>query len=140
MRKKHDEQAEEWKGKYLRALADYQNLEKRMQAEKTEVRRFAAEVILMRFLPVLDTLTKAAEHIKDAGLELALKELYTALSEQGVEKIAVVGKQFNPHQMECIEVIAGQDNIVIEELLPGYRLHDKILRIAQVKVGKQTTV
>jgi molecular chaperone GrpE (heat shock protein) len=67
---------------------------------------------------------------------LALKELYAALSEQGVEKIAVSGKPFDPHQMECIEVVAGKDNIVVEELLPGYRLHDKILRVAQVKVGK----
>ena len=136
MKKKHDEQIEEWKGKYLRALADYQNLEKRTQSEKQEIRKFAAEVILTRLLPVLDTLTKAAQHVKDAGLELAVKELYTALSEQGVEKIAVVGKPFDPHKMECIEVVAGNDNIVVEQILPGYRLHDKILRIAQVKVGK----
>lgn len=136
MKKKHDKQAEEWKGKYLRALADYQNLEKRTQAEKQEIRKFAAEVILTRLLPALDTLTKATEHVKDSGMELALKEFNAALSEFGVQKVAVVGKQFNPHEMECIEVVAGEDNIVIEEVLPGYRLHDKILRVAQVKVGK----
>lgn len=140
MKKKHDQQTEDWKGKYLRALADYQNLEKRTQSEKQEIRKYAAEAILTRLLPVLDTLTKAAHHVKDAGLELALKELYTALSEQGVEKIAVVGKPFDPHKMECIEVIPGEDNIVIEELLPGYRLHDKILRVAQVKVGKKEAI
>ncbi len=133
-------QAEEWKSKYLRALADYQNLEKRTQSEKQEIRKYAAEVIVMRLLPALDTLTKATAHVKDTGLELALKELYAALSEQGVEKIAVVGKPFDPHQMECIEVVAGEDNIVVEEILPGYRLHDKIIRIAQVKVGKGGTV
>jgi molecular chaperone GrpE len=136
MKKKHDEHIEDWKGKYLRALADYQNLEKRTQSEKQEIRNYAAQGILTRLLPVLDTLTKAVQHVKDAGLELALKELYTALSEQGVEKIAVAGKPFDPHQMECIEVVAGKDNIVVEELLPGYRLHNKILRVAQVKVGK----
>lgn len=140
MKKKHNEQTEDWKGKYLRALADYQNLEKRTQAEKQEIRKYAAEVTLTRLLPVLDTLTKTVEHLKDAGLELALKELYTALSEQGVEKIAVVGKPFDPHKMECIEVVPGNDNIVVEQILPGYRLHGKILRVAQVKVGKQTTV
>jgi molecular chaperone GrpE len=131
--------AEELKGKYLRVLADYQNLEKRSQLEKQEVRTYAAEIVVMRLLPALDTLTKATVHVKDTGLELALKELYSALSEMGVEKIAVVGKVFNPHEMECIEVVAGKDNMVIEELLPGYRIHDKILRVAQVKVGKQTT-
>lgn len=138
MKKKHDEQAENWKSKYLRALADYQNLEKRMQAEKMEIRRFAAEVVIARLLPTIDTLSKASEHTNDAGLTLALKELHAALSEFGVQKLAVVGKPFNPHEMECIEVVAGNNNIVVEELLPGYRLHDKILRVAQVKVGKQT--
>ncbi|MCX6793936.1 MAG: nucleotide exchange factor GrpE [Candidatus Gottesmanbacteria bacterium] len=140
MKKKHDEQTEDWKSKYLRALADYQNLEKRTQVEKQEIRKYAAEVILTRLLPALDTLTKAAQHVKDTGLELALKELYAVLSEQGVQKLEIVGKPFDPHQMECIEVIAGEDNIVVEELLPGYRLHDKILRVAQVKVGKGGTL
>jgi len=137
MKKKHDEQIEEWKGKYLRVLADYQNLEKRTQSEKKEIRRFAAEVVIARLLPIIDTLSKSSEHVKDAGMELALKEFYAALSEFGVQKLAVVGKQFNPHEMECIEVVSGDDNIVVEELLPGYRLHDKILRVAQVKVGKK---
>ena len=142
MRKKTDKivevntEAEEWKGKYLRALADYQNLEKRTQEEKQEIRKYAADTVIARLLPALDTLTKASTHIKDTGLGLALKELSAVLSEQGVERIPVVGKPFDPHQMECIEVIPGTDNIVVEELLPGYRLHDKILRVAQVKVGK----
>ena len=140
MKKKHEEPVIDWKSKYLRALADYQNLEKRTQEEKQEIRKYAAENIAARLLPALDTLTKASVHIKDTGLEMALKELHAVLSEQGVEKIEVVGKPFDPRQMECIEVVAGVDNIVVEELLPGYRLHDKIVRIAQVQVGKGGTV
>jgi molecular chaperone GrpE len=142
MKKKHDAETVDWKSKYLRALADYQNLEKRTQQEKQQIRKYAAETVTARLLPALDTLTKASVHIKDTGLELALKELYAVLAEQGVEKIDVVGKPFDPHQMECIDVVAlpaqggGPNNIVVEELLPGYRLHDKILRVAQVKVGK----
>lgn len=137
MKKKIDEHvSEDWKSKYLRALADYQNLEKRTQTEKQEIRKYAAEVVVVRLLSALDTLTKATKHVKDTGLELALKELFAALSEQGVEKIEVQGKPFDPHQMECIEVVGGTDNMVMEEVLPGYRLHDKIIRVAQVKVGK----
>ncbi len=142
MKKKHEEPVIDWKSKYLRALADYQNLEKRTQQEKQQIRKYAAETMTARLLPALDTLMKASKHVKDTGLEIALKELYAVLSEQGVEKIEVIGKPFNPHQMECIEVVAlpaqvgGTDNIVVEESLPGYRLHDKILRVAQVKVGK----
>jgi len=130
-------QIEEWKNKYMRALADYQNLEKRASEQVGEVRKFAAERILSRMLPVVDTFGKASEHIKDTGLELALKELYAVLAEQGVERIEVMGHPFDPHQMECIEVVDGPDNEVVEEVLPGFRLHGKILRVAQVKVGKK---
>lgn len=145
--KKHDDQSkqteelkkhiEEWKSKYLRALADYQNLEKRTHSEKEETRRFAIQVFLERLLPVIDTVTQATKHINDQGLALALKEFGAALSEFGVAKIETAGKIFNPHEMECVEVVEGEENKVVEELQSGYRLHDKILRVAQVKVGKK---
>lgn len=143
MKKKTDDavavnkEAEEWKNKYLRVLADYQNLEKRTQSEKTEIRKYAAEVVIARMLPTVDTLEKAKAHLKDAGLDLAYKELESVLTDLGVSKIEVTGKEFNPHEMECIEVVAGPENVVVDELLPGYRYHDKIIRVAQVKVGKQ---
>lgn len=129
-------QVEEWKSKYLRALADYQNLEKRTRNEKEETRRFAVQIFLERLLPVIDTLERATKHLNDQGLILALKEFETALSEFGVTKIETVGRVFNPHEMECIEVVEGEANKVIEEVLPGYKLHGKILRVAKVKVGK----
>lgn len=128
---------EDWKGKYLRALADYQNLEKRSVAEVQEARKFASEIILSRLLPVVDTFGRVRAHIKDTGLELAYKELLAVLSEQGVERIEVLGRQFDPHEMECIEVVSGSENEVVEEVLPGYRFRGKILRVAQVKVGKE---
>ncbi len=130
-------QADEWKNKYIRVLADYQNLERRTQEEKADIRRFAAEVVLARLLPAVDTLKRAKDHLRDAGLDLAYKELVAILQEQGVEHIPVIGKAFNPHEMECVEVVSGNDNEVVEEVLPGYRLHGKVLRVAQVKVGKK---
>lgn len=130
-------QTDEWKNKYLRVLADYQNLDKRATSEKIEIRKFAAEVVIGKILPTLDTLAKAKAHLKDPGLDLAYKELESALSDLGLMKIEVVGKEFNPHEMECIEVVAGDDNKVVEELLPGYKLHEKVIRVAQVKVGKK---
>lgn len=132
--KKHVQQ-EDWKSKYLRALADYQNLEKRTHSEKEETRRFAIQIFLERLLPVLDTLERATKHLHDQGLTLAIKEFEAILSEFGVTRIETVGKEFNPHEMECIEVIVGEENIVKEETQAGYKLHDKILRVAQVKVG-----
>ncbi len=139
MKKKAEPAVDEWKNKYLRALADYQNLEKRTQEEKQEIRKFAAEVVIARLVPAIDSLAKAKEHLKDTGLDLAYKELETALADLGVTKIDVIGKPFDPHIMECIEVVEGNDGMVVEETLPGYMLHEKIVRVAQVKVGKGGT-
>lgn len=143
MKKKTEEQLEtllkevaEWKAKYLRALADYQNLERRMHEEKRDTRTFAAEIILARLLPIVDTFRKAKDHLRDPGLDLAFRQLYAVLEQEGIEKIEALGKVFNPHEMECVEVVAGKDNEVVEEVLPGYRFRGKILRVAKVKVGK----
>ncbi len=132
-----EKKREEWKSKYLRALADYQNLEKRTREQIGEVRQYASEAVLARLLPVVDTFGRVGEHVKDQGFDLAYKELLAVLREQGIERMNVVGAEFNPHEMECIEVVDGEENNVVEELLPGYRLNGKMLRVAQVKVGKK---
>jgi molecular chaperone GrpE len=131
-------QIDELKNKYLRALADYQNLERRTAEDRDQTRIRASEFIIQRLLPVVDTFKRASEHLKDTGLDLAFKELAAVLDEQGVKRIDVVGKPFNPHEMECVEVVVGEDGIVIEEALPGYRIRDHVLRVAQVKVGKKS--
>lgn len=133
------QEKEEYKQKYLRALADYQNLEKRRVAEKEEVRKFAAEITLKTLLPAIDNLQRAARHIDDKGLLLALKDLELALAANNVKKMSVVGKVFDPFTMECIEVVEGENGIVVEELTPGYTFFEKVLRVAQVKVGKGNT-
>lgn len=130
-------QIEEWKGKYLRALADYHNLEKRSQEEKSHVHVFAAEMVLVKLLPIVDTLERAQIHLKDTGLALALKEMESFLVMHGVKKMSVVGTAFNPDVMECIEVVDGAENMVISELRPGYTLYEKVIRVAQVKVGRK---
>lgn len=132
-------QVEEWKEKYLRALADYHNLEKRKTAETMEVRRYAGEILLIKLLPVIDTFEQAQAHLNDAGLAISLKKVASFLDEQGVKKIEVVGRAFNPHEMECIEVADGEDNQVMEEVLPGYTFRGKLIRAAKVKVGKNQT-
>jgi len=131
-----EKQAEAWKTKYMRALADYQNLEKRSQDHIFEVRKFAAEIILSKLLPVVDTFGKVKEHVKDPGFDIAYKELLAVLVEQGVERMEVLGKVFDPKEMDCIEVVAGKDTIVMEEVLPGFLFRGKVLRVARVKVGK----
>ena len=58
----------EWQTKYMRALADYQNLEKRSAEEKKKIRQYAAEEVITHLLPIIDTIEKAYEHLQDQGL------------------------------------------------------------------------
>ncbi|HCM82261.1 MAG: Protein GrpE [Microgenomates group bacterium GW2011_GWC1_43_11] len=129
---------EVWKDKYIRALADYQNLEKRTRDEHYQVRMFAGLAVIEKLLPVVDLLEKAADHLRDQGLELALKELYSFFHSVGVEKIDVLGKPFDPYNMDCIEIVPeGDENTVVSVVSDGYRMHGKIIRPAKVKVGKK---
>ena len=143
MKKKADEQAEEWKNKYLRALADYQNLERRVQQEKTELRSFLEESLVLRLLPILDVFDELAKHDqykKDLGLQSIRIQIHDVLRGYGVRHETVIGKPFNPHIMECIDVRTvddDKDNEVLEEPLKVYFLRDKLLRPAKVIVGKK---
>lgn len=133
-------EAEEWKSKFLRALADYQNLEKRTRELRQEDAKYAAKNITLKILPVIDALEQAQKNIKDQGLEIIVKQLKDILKSENVEKIEVAGKKFDPNYMECLVAEEGdKDGEVLEELRPGYKIFDTLLRAAQVKVGKKKT-
>ena len=133
------EELEECENKYKRALADYQNLEKRAAEERREWILKANKGLLLHLLPVLDTLILAEKHIKTQNqeLSLSLKQFLDTLKGEGVARIDAVGKSFDPHVMECVETVEGEEGKVVEELRSGYMLHDKVLRPVLVKVGKK---
>jgi molecular chaperone GrpE len=125
----------EWKMKYLRALADYQNLEKRTREDSMTIRMYASMNIIQALLPVLDNVERASNHLKDDGLMYTVRQFNKVLADVGVAKIEVIGKKFDPTEMECVTVSEGVEGIVLEELTTGYRLYDKVLRPAHVRVG-----
>ena len=125
------ELTEKWK----RALADYQNLEKRIDQEKKEFVNFASAVLLDKLLPVLDSLEECHKHLKDRGLVLILDQLKKVLESEGLKEIKVKDEEFDPREMDAVEMVKGEKNKVIEVVLKGYQLNDKILRPAKVKVG-----
>jgi len=131
---------EDYKNKYLRALADYQNLEKRVIEEKELIVKTANKNLILKLLPFLDALDKAEVFVKDQGLKIVKENLIKVLKEIGVEEIDVLNKPFDPITSEAIDIVASdKDNIVVEVLRKGYKFQDKILRVAQVKVGKKVT-
>jgi molecular chaperone GrpE len=121
--------------KYKRALADYQNLEKRVRDEKADWIKGANNNLLQRLLPLLDTLLLASTHSEDKTLHVVATMFTDVLKSEGVEKIETVGKHFDPNTMEAVEIIVGDDNIVMEERRAGYTLYGKLLRPAEVAVG-----
>jgi molecular chaperone GrpE len=130
------DQAKSLTEKWKRALADYQNLEKRVEKEKQEFVKYSTASLIDKLLEVLDDLERAEKHLQDKGLSLALEQFRSILEAEGVEEIEALDKEFNPETMDCSEMVAGEKNKVIEVIQKGYYLNDKVLRPAKVKVGK----
>jgi molecular chaperone GrpE len=122
-----------------RALADYQNLEKRIASEKSSWILASNKNLLLRLLPGLDSLLLAEKHTQDEGVKISIKHFLDILENEGVKKIETVGKDFNPNLMEAITTQEGEDGKVLEEVRAGYMLYDQVLRPAQVIVGKSAT-
>lgn len=131
-----EKQIEESETKYKRALADYQNLEKRVAEQRVELIRGANKDLLLRLLPVLDTLILAQQHVEDKNIEVSINHFLDILKSEGVTRIKTSGETFDPMLMEAISVVEGDENKVINEVRAGFLLHDKLLRAAQVTVGK----
>ena len=121
--------------KFKRALADYQNQEKRHEAQRSLLAKFANEVLLAKILPVLDDLERAQSHLKDAGLGHVLKTFHQVLASEGLSVIDSDNADFDPATMDCAEVVAGPKDKVVKTASRGYHLYDKILRPAKVEVG-----
>lgn len=131
------EETKNWEDKYKRALADYQNLQRHSQEQRIVWAGQASREIILKLLPVLDTLVLTAKHFQDKSLQLAIDQFLSVLREDGVERIKTVGEKFNPHLMEAIGTTEGEDGKVIEESRMGFMLNESVLRTAQVIVGSE---
>lgn len=138
-KKEHIEQFEnQLENQLKRALADYQNLEKRIAEEKSNWIRMANKDLILKLLPVLDNLFLAQKHISDEGLNLSIQKFLDVFRDEGVTRIETTGRDFDPHAMECVSVQEGEDNRVIEEARTGFTINNEVIRPAQVVVGKAT--
>ncbi len=134
------EELETVKGMLARALADYDNLSKRIERERQDLSKIASVGLVVRLLPVLDNLESAQVHLKDQGLAITVGEFKKVLDEEGLTEIKPkVGDEFNEEIMEAIEVVKGvSDNKIAETVLTGWKFTDgMVVRHAKVKVSNK---
>jgi molecular chaperone GrpE len=131
------------KDRYLRTLADFDNLRKRTEREKADFFRYALAGTLKDILPVLDNFDRGLEHAEEGdefhkGMLLIYKQLYEVLQKHGLKPIDDANVHFDPNIHEAV-VREEDDSVpsqtVVAVLQKGYFLHDRLLRPALVKVA-----
>jgi molecular chaperone GrpE len=139
---------EDYKDKYLRAIAEAENSRKRLQKDKQEAVQYAQDRLLSDILQPIDNMENALRFAAEAspevknwamGFEMILGQLKEVLASHGVKVIESVGKQLDPYQHEAVEIVETTDQpngTILEEFAKGYRIGTRTIRPAQVKVAK----
>jgi molecular chaperone GrpE len=129
-----------------RMQADFDNARKRAAKEQSDFRDYALADAIKTLIPVLDSFDRALKSSPEksefhSGIELIHKQLQDALSKIGVQPVSAEGQQFDPRRHEAIEMVDtadAKDNSVLEELQRGYKLKDRLLRPAMVRVARNS--
>ena len=138
--------AEQWKDKYIRLVAEFENYKKRTLKEKSELILNGSEKTVAAILPILDDFERAtADKTEDPqaikeGYELIYKKFLKALETLGVNKIKTDNADFDVDYHEAIAMVPGMGDDkkgkVIDCVQTGYTLNDKVIRHAKVAVGQ----
>ena len=135
----------DWKDRYARAMADFDNFRKRTARDREDLVKFAASDVLKDILPTVDNLARALEEAKDkaddpfvTGVKLVYDGLLKALAEHGATPLDSVGEPFDANFHEALAQLPSEDveeGHVISEVKRGWMLNGKLLRAAQVVVS-----
>lgn len=132
----------------LRTMADFQNFRKRKQEDEVRIRQFATENLVTALLPVLDNFERTVKHLQQGasveqmvdGIAAVERQLRSALETQNVKRIPSVGHSFDPNVHEAIGMEAATEEFpaetVILEFEAGYKMGDRVIRPARVKVAQ----
>lgn len=133
---KLQEQVKQLEENWKRALADYKNLESRIERQKAELMRFSMMPLLQKLFSVLDHLNMAASHHpQEDWVRLIRDQVRDILISEGIEEISVLGTIFDPALAECVGQVEGEKDKIITVVEAGYKQGDRILRVAKVEVG-----
>ena len=143
-----------YKEQFLRAVADFDNYRKRIERERRELSEYAAADVLLELLPIIDNFERALSASapgttadrpaeSDAfyrGVELIHKQMLDLLRKRGVSRIDALGADFDPNIHQAVIHEPSEEHRegeVMQELQPGYKLGDRLLRPSMVKVAKR---
>jgi molecular chaperone GrpE len=137
----------EMENRYLRLYADFENFRRRTRQEMEAAEKYRAQSLVSDLLPALDNFERALkietenEQAKSIlqGMEMVYRSVLDALKKEGVEAIEAVGKPFDPHLHQAVMQVEDSNyepNTVVEEFQKGYKLKDRVIRPAMVKVSQ----
>ncbi|MCL6618151.1 MAG: nucleotide exchange factor GrpE [Anoxybacillus ayderensis] len=137
----------ETENRLLRLHADFDNYRRRVRLDMEAAEKYRAQSLVSDLLPILDNFERALQvQVEDEkaksllqGMEMVYRSLVEALKKEGVEVIESVGKPFDPHVHQAVMQVDDQNyepNTVIEEFQKGYKLKDRVIRPAMVKVNQ----
>jgi molecular chaperone GrpE len=139
-------QLAEKQDRLLRALAEAENIRRRAQRERDDYVRYANESLMRDLIPVLDNLDRALAAARAEGgapglregVELIQREMLKVLESAGLTRYSAIGAPFDPTRHEAVARVVSPDatpDTVVAETLPGYMLHNRVLRAALVSVA-----
>jgi molecular chaperone GrpE len=139
----------DYKDKYLRTLAEMENMRKRIQKEKEEMISYTIEGTIEKFLPVLENFESALQFADKAsdevrkwsmGFQMLLSQFREILHSYGIIAYHSTGNLFDPHFHEAIEIVETNDSpegTILQEFSKGYKRGDRVIRPARVKIAKK---
>jgi molecular chaperone GrpE len=136
----NEKELEKVKNQLIRALADYDNLRKRIEREREGIEKIASVRFAVKMLTIFDMIEEAQRHLKNSGIALTLEEFKKILETEGIEKIEVgQGDRFDEEICEAVEVVKnGKDGKIVEVVLTGWKFSDgPVIRPIKVKVSKR---
>ena len=146
--KEEETKEENWQEKYMHAIAEMENMRKRMQKERYEMSKFGIEGAIGEFLPAMDNFEnalgfaeQAAPEVKNwaKGFEMILSQFKEVLNSHGIHVFESEGAFFDPLIHEAVEIVEaeeGPDGMILQEFTKGYKSSTRTIRPARVKVSK----
>ena len=140
-----DEEIIELKSHIQRLQADFDNFRKQGEKQKQDLIRYANEGLILKFIDVYEDMERALENSTNEedireGLELIYSKMKNTLKKEGVEAIPTEGEKFDPFKHEALLTVDSPDhenNEIVDELMKGYTLKDKVIKYSKVRVCKK---